>query len=73
MPECHAAGVLVFAAVRRRCSRESGMQEWWEWVTGWNLLVVWVRLLPWLLAGAVVLTAGQWVLDRWKGRRRTRH
>jgi hypothetical protein len=46
------------------------MQEWWEWVTGWNLLVVWVRLLPLLLAGAVSMAAGQWVAQWWRSRRR---
>lgn len=45
------------------------MQEWWEWVTGWDLLMVWVLLLPVVLAVSVVVAAGQWIVDWWRDRR----
>ena len=48
------------------------MQQWWEWVTGWNLLVAWLVLLPVVVAVSAVVAAGQWLVDRWSGRRRGR-
>lgn len=44
-----------------------------EWLSGWNLLVSWLVFLPVAVAVSVVVVAGQWFIDRVRGRRRTRH
>lgn len=43
-----------------------------DWISGWNLLVAWLVFFPVAIAVSVVVAAGQWLINRVRGRRRLR-